>query len=175
VHLPSLGNDRGINGVSAPPTLEWFRALQERLRHVRIACGDFVRVLGPSVIGKGKNSGGRRPCAIFLDPPYSLDARSEGLYSEDQRGVAERARAWAIEHSDDSELRICLAGYWSEHAEAMPANWQVHRWEGARGYAGADNENRKQETLWFSPACLPVDMQQMLRFEVPRRMVAKSA
>jgi DNA adenine methylase len=164
VHLPSIGNDRGINGVSAPPALEWFKRLQARLRNVRIASGDFERVLGPSVLGKGNNVGGRRPCAVFLDPPYNQSMRTEGLYAIDEKGVSDRAREWALVHGDDPELRICLAGYWAEHGDKMPENWQVHRWVGSKGYASSDNENRKQETLWFSPHCCAIDSQQQLKF-----------
>jgi DNA adenine methylase len=157
-HLPSLGNDRGLNGVSAPPALAWFKALQERLRNVRVACGDFERVLGDSVLGKGKGVGGRRPCAVFLDPPYRQDIRSDELYAEDERGVAEMARDWAIEHGDDPELRIALCGYEGEHE--MPSNWTCVAWKGSRGYASGSNENRERERIWFSPHCLPLEKRQ---------------
>jgi hypothetical protein len=160
--LPAIGNDRGINGVSAPPCLEWFRALQARLRRVRVVCGDWTRVLGPSVLGKGKNVGGRRPCAVFLDPPYDTSLRAKRIYTHDRDGLAAEVRAWAIEHGDDPDLRICLAGYFDEHAAHMPATWTVHRWKGARGYAAEDNDNREEETLWFSPHCLPLEAQRTL-------------
>lgn len=55
-----------------------------------------------------------------------------------------------------------LAGYFEEHAAHMPASWTVHRWKGARGYAGEDNDNREQESLWFSKYCLPIDQQRTL-------------
>ena len=152
--LPSVGNDRGINGVASPPCTEWFRALQKRLRRVRIVCGDWRRVLGPSVLGKGKNVGGRRPCAVFLDPPYDPALRVGNLYAEDDASVSRDAREWALEHGDDPDLRICLAGYYDEHAAHMPKTWRVHRWKGRRGYAKASNENRQEETLWFSKHCI---------------------
>jgi len=160
--LPAIGNDRGINGVSAPPCHEWFRALQARLRRVRVVCGDWKRVLGPSVLGKGKNVGGRRPCAVFLDPPYDISLRAKRIYNHDQAGLAAEVREWALEHGDDPELRVVLAGYFEEHAAHMPASWTVHRWKGARGYAGEDNDNREQESLWFSKYCLPIDQQRTL-------------
>jgi hypothetical protein len=180
VHLPGLGNHRGVHGVStqpgsflhalrelsvpdAPPCFAWFQALMLRMRRVRVACGDWQRVLGDSVLGKGKNVGGRRPCAVFLDPPYGHDVRNPYLYAEDSATIAVSMREWALEHGDDPELRICLAGYFSEHAEPMArAGWTVHRWKGARGYAGDDNDNREQETLWFSPHCLPLEQQRSL-------------
>jgi hypothetical protein len=164
VHLPSLGNDRGINGVDAPPCSSWFGFLQERLRRVRVACGDWKRVVGPSVLGKGKNVGGRRPCAVFLDPPYGHELRDSGLYAEDELGVAAQVARWAIENGDDPDLRIALCGYKKEHK--MPDNWTVYEWKAARGYSSAKNKNREQERIWFSPHCLPiVDAQQAL-FEV---------
>lgn len=152
--LPAIGNDRGINGVSAPPCLEWFRALQARLRRVRVVCGDWTRVLGPSVLGKGKNVGGRRPCGVILDPPYDVNLRAKRIYNHDAPGLAAEVREWALAHGDDPELRIVLCGYFEEHAAHMPASWRVHRWKGARGYASEDNDNREQETLWFSKYCL---------------------
>lgn len=164
--LPAIGNDRGINGVAAPPCLEWFRALQQRLRRVRVVCGDWTRVLGNSVLGKGKNVGGRRPCAVFLDPPYDPSLRAKRIYNHDEKGVAIAVREWALEHGDDPDLRIALCGYFAEHADHMPPSWRVLRWKGARGYAGEDNDNREQETIWFSPHCLsPVEAQRSL-FEV---------
>lgn len=152
VHLPSLGNDRGLNGVAAAPCVEWFRALQQRLRRVRVACGDWKRVLGNSVLGKGKNVGGRRPCAVFLDPPYAFELRDPYLYAEDSGSISGQVREWALEHGDDPDLRIALCGYEGEHD--MPASWRCHAWKAARGYAAEGNENRARERIWFSPHCL---------------------
>lgn len=174
VHLPSLGNDKGVHGVSnqpgsflhalhtlqvpdAPPCFEWFRRIATRLRRVRVACGDWQRVLGPSVLGKGKNVGGRRPCAVLLDPPYSHEFRSPYLYGEEDPAISILVRNWALEHGDDPDLRIALCGYEGEHE--MPPTWQVFAWKAARGYASEDNENRTKERIWFSPHCLPIDEQ----------------
>jgi hypothetical protein len=159
VHVPSLGNDRGIHGVSAAPCEEWFRDLQARLRRVRVACGDWKRVLGPSVLGKGKGVGGRRPCAVFLDPPYSHEYRDPGLYSEDDAAISALVRDWALSHGDDPELRIALCGYEGEHD--MPG-WDCVEWKAARGYAGQENDNRERERIWFSPHCLKTDRQMRL-------------
>ena len=159
-HLPSLGNDRGLNGVAAPPCVEWFYELQARLRRVRVACGDWKRVLGPSVLGKGKNVGGRRPCAVFLDPPYAFEFRDPYLYAEDDAAISAQVREWALEHGDDPDLRIALCGYEGEHE--MPASWTCHAWKAARGYAAEDNDNRESERIWFSPHCLPLDTQRSL-------------
>lgn len=180
VHLPSLGNDKGIHGVSAdqgtflralqdltapdaPPAFEWFARLALRMRRVRVACGDWRRVLGSSILGKGKNVGGRRPCAVILDPPYLHAQRCPYLYGEESPNVALEVAEWAREHGDDRDLRIALCGYDGDYE--MPASWTVHEWQGARGYASADNSNRKKERIWFSPHCLPIHHQPGL-FEV---------
>jgi hypothetical protein len=142
----------------APPCFAWFQALALRLRRVRVACGDWKRVLGDSVLGKGKNVGGRRPCAVFLDPPYAHELRDPYLYSEDDPAVSALVREWALGHGDDPELRIALCGYAGEHE--MPATWTEHAWKGARGYAAEDNTNRELERIWFSPHCLPLERKQ---------------
>lgn len=164
--LPAIGNDRGINGVAAPPCQAWFRALQERLRRVRIVCGDWKRVLGNSVLGKGKNVGGRRPCAVFLDPPYDVSMRAKRIYGHDQAGLSAEVRAWALKNGADPDLRIVLCGYADEHAELLQHGWRAHGWKGARGYAAADNDNRENETLFLSPHCLDVDRQRSLFQEI---------
>lgn len=148
----SIGNDRGIHGVSAPPVREWFRALKERSRYARFLCGDWRRVVTPAVLGKGKNVGGRRPTAVFLDPPYKTELRTKRLYGSDEEGLSAQVREWAIEHGDDPDLRIALCGYEGEHE--MPDDWTVVAWKGRRGHAGANNENRLKERIWFSPHCL---------------------
>ncbi len=170
-HLPGLGNDRGIHGLTgmdatflstlraltvpdAPPSFEWFAKLALRLRRVRVACGDWSRVLGNSVLGRGKNVGGRRPCAVFLDPPYNPELRSRYLYTADSLGISGDVRVWALDHGDDPEIRIALCGYEGEHE--MPSSWECVEWKAARGYASDSNENRAKERIWFSPHCLRV-------------------
>lgn len=144
---------RGVHNAvhNGAPCTAWFRRLQQRLRRVRFACGDWKRVLGPSILGKGRQVGGRKPCAVFLDPPYHDKLRARGLYSEDH-DVAAKVAAWAIENGDDKDLRIALCGYENEHE--MPETWREVAWVGARGYAGEDNDNRSKERIWLSPHCL---------------------
>lgn len=159
--LPSIGNDRGLNGVSAPPCIEWFQALAARLRRVRIVCGDWTRVLGPSVLGKGKNVGGRTPTAVFFDCPYDDELRTKRIYNHDDgKALSTAVREWAIANGDDPQLRIAVCGYKNEHE--FPKSWTVHEWTGARGYAGEDNDNRTKETIWFSKHCLSIEQQRSL-------------
>jgi hypothetical protein len=143
--LPHLGDPgRGL--------LDYFLALADRLRGVRVCCGDWSRVLGPSPTSRLGVTG------ILLDPPYLTDddSRQADLYGCDSGSVANDVRAWAIEHGDDPLLRIALCGYEGEHT--MPDTWDCVAWKAAGGYGSQGDErgraNANRERVWFSPACL---------------------
>ena len=137
-------------------------ALSDRLRRVRVCCGDWSRVCGPAVlfpVSQGPLIDHRRmvDTAVFLDPPYADTAgRCEDLYSEDSQTVAHDVRKWAIEWGEDPRLRIALCGYEGEHA--MPDSWDKVEWKAKGGYASiskdGNNANARRERLWFSPHCL---------------------
>ena len=147
---PALGsNGRGLGEPSG--ILAWMQALSDRLRRVRVACGDWSRVCGPSPTVKLGLT------AVFLDPPYSdASGRDPDLYAVDSLDVAHECREWAIANGDNPLLRIALCGYDGEHA--MPDGWTVYRWKAAGGFGsqgdGAGRENAHKETVWFSPYCL---------------------
>jgi len=150
---PHLGNAQGVNrqleACDGPPTLEWMRELSDRLRRVRVCCGDWKRVCGPSPTTKLGMT------AVVLDPPYSEGERDMDLYSCDSGTVAADVRAWAIAHGDDPLMRIVLCGYDSEHS--MHNGWECVEWKANGGYASqgdGSNDNAERETLWFSPHCL---------------------
>lgn len=146
VHFRDGGEDgTGKNGI-----ISWMRALSSRLRRVRVACGDWSRVCSrlPTI-----NFG---TTAIFLDPPYSGNAkRSLGLYSEDSSNVALDVREWCIKNGDNPQYRIALCGYDGEYD--MPDNWKKIRWSAGVGYARQAKHNRHREVVWFSPHCLQID------------------
>ena len=135
--------------------LNYFQKLSARLRRVRVCCGDWSRVCGPSVTIKHGLTG------VFLDPPYADTAgRTKNLYRKDCLQVAHAAQEWAIEQGKNPLIRICLAGYEGEHV--MPADWLVWSWNAGQGYGGQAKEqsgNGKRERLWFSPACLNLEPQ----------------
>ncbi len=84
---------------------EWMRALSGRLRRVRVCCGDWTRVCGPTPTVKLGITG------VLLDPPYASEAdRTAGLYAEDSGSVAHAVREWAIQWGDDPRMRIALCG-----------------------------------------------------------------
>ena len=129
----------------------YMRELAERLRRVRVCCGDWSRICGPSVTFKHGITG------VFLDPPYADTAdRQDDLYSADSASVAHEVRAWAIENGGNREMRIALCGYEGEHA--MPESWDCVAWKAKGGYGsqgkGRGRENAGKERIWFSPRCL---------------------
>ncbi len=133
--LPHLG-DAGMGELAA------------RLRRVRVACGDWRRVLGDSVTIKHGVTG------VFLDPPYSEGA--DDLYTDHDKSLSAAVREWAIANGDNPMLRIALCGYDGEHE--MPDGWRCEAWKAKGGYgsqrADGSNDNGARERIWFSPHCI---------------------
>jgi hypothetical protein len=143
------GNDQGVTVVSSD-VRGLMHALADRLRRVRVCCGDWSRVCGPTpTTAQGLT-------AVFLDPPYSAEAgRDNDIYRVENPTVAHDAREWAIAQGADPMLRIALCGYEGEHA--LPDDWACLAWKtsggyGSRGERGAINARR--ERVWFSPHCI---------------------
>jgi site-specific DNA-adenine methylase len=160
VHLGDAG--RGEDAGGEPQTRgtceDWSQHLDEtismlshRLRRVRVCCGDWTRVCGPTPTVK------RGLTAVMLDPPYADTAgRQENIYRKDSLDVAHAVREWAVAHSDDPLMRICLAGYEGEHV--LPDSWKCVKWKAKGGYASQrqdrENLNAHKERLWFNSHCL---------------------
>ena len=138
--------------------------LAGRLRHVRVCCGDWSRVVQDSVIHMRVGL----PCGIFLDPPYAQDAdRDMGLYAMDSGTVAHDVRAWCLANGDNRNLRIALAGYEVEHKELESHGWDVVEWKALGGMSNGNKDNRgyqnkTRERIWFSPHCLSAQQRSLL-------------
>ena len=150
--LPHLGDaGQGINrqlphlGNAGQVILDYFSILSERLRRVRVACGNWDRVLSDSVTWRHGVTG------IVLDPPYD---EGEMDYAE-HSGLSSEVRAWCLENGSNPLLRIALCGLEGEHG--LPG-WDCIAWKARGGYGGqrvdGENTNRKRERIWFSPHCL---------------------
>ena len=117
---------------------------------MRVCCGDWTRVLGPSPTYALGLTG------VFLDPPYSHAEREKTLYRVEM-DVATAVRDWAVEAGKNPLMRVALCGYDGEHE--MPPDWLTYYWKATGGYGsqskdGRGRENSKREVVWFSPACL---------------------
>ncbi|HWA07940.1 MAG TPA: DNA adenine methylase [Opitutaceae bacterium] len=144
----------GAKGSNVSDDLaSWFAALCDRLRSVRVVCGDWLRVLGDTPLGLTSNMSPQFKTAVFLDPPYDGELRDAGIYAQDSNTISAAVRAWAIEHGGDPRLRIALCGYEGEHQ--MPDTWECVAWKAAGGYGNrTGNDNANLERIWFSPYCL---------------------
>jgi hypothetical protein len=169
--LPHLGGTgRGVN--KQPPLLssigqgvnakiegsdrlsfiqDWFGDLKARLHNTRVACGDWTRICGPSVLTAAGGITG-----VFLDPPYDLDMRTSVYANESS--CAKDVLAWGIKNGGNPKLRIVIAGYDGEHNHLTDHGWRVHAWKAQGGFGGQGDgrgaENSHKERLWFSPHCL---------------------
>ena len=158
--LPHLGNaGRGVNrklphlsaGLGRTPYIyEWFGALQDRTRGVRVAVGDWQRVLTESVTVRHGLTG------VFLDPPYTkgaMDYAAGGVGGK----LADEVRAWCAKNGKSKSLRIVLCGHAGEHDELLAHGWGLRTWVARKGYAATDEavKNSASETLWCSPHCVP--------------------
>lgn len=150
IHISNPGI--GLNGQQKRHwSYEYMQAIANRMRYVRVACGDWRRVLTDGAMYSGRVVG------VFLDPPYSDTNRRDKVYTHDSTDIAHEVRRWAIDHGDDPRLRIVLAGYEGEHD--MPETWRKVAWTANLTYSsgngeGQNEKNRTLERLWFSPHCL---------------------
>lgn len=147
--LPRLSSAQGVNRKLF--ILHWITSLHDRMRDVRIACGDWSRVTGPAV----RDAGGGT-CGIFLDPPYSQAERAD-VYAMESSAAADVSR-WCAEQGGDPALRIVLAGYAGEHDDLERLGWKVKSWKARGGYGsqgeGRGRNNSRRERLWLSPHCM---------------------
>ncbi|MGH3500425.1 MAG: hypothetical protein ACRDQA_05920 [Nocardioidaceae bacterium] len=159
--LPHLGDaGKGINrelphlgDVGEEVLAAYVRILADRLSRVRITCGNWRRVLTPSVIRS--SIGGDRARAVFLDPPYATSGDLYG-HRDGHATVAQEAREWAREATD---LRIVLCGYDDEHDELLEYGWRRINGRSGRGSGYAvRSDNGRRERLWLNQQCLrPVE------------------
>lgn len=141
----------------------WMFALADRLRAVRVCCGDWRRVCdSPSTMTRIGTTG------VFLDPPYRVRLacgkknRTAHIYandrSQDVGALCDQVREWCLRWGREKDVRIALCGLEGEYPGLEEAGWSVHAWTSKGGYgnqSGSKNENRERERIWFSPHCLP--------------------
>lgn len=129
----------------------WCSALHRRLRDVRIANGDWARVLSGCVTTRNGTT------AVLLDPPYAEGAMDYGAGGAGGR-LSQAVREWCLANSENRRLRIALCGLEGEHPGLVRDGWECVPWAHRGGYGSqrrdGSNENRGRERVWFSPHCL---------------------
>ena len=145
--LPHLGN-AGKGHPRRAYIMEWLGKLHERLRDVRVTCGDWSRVVKDSVTTRHGLTG------LFLDPPYTLGAMD---YAAGGVGgdLSTEVRNWCAANGNNPLLRIVLCGHQGEHDALLAHGWETRTWTARKGYALTDEarENSAGETIWCSPHC----------------------
>lgn len=169
--LPHLGDaGRGINrkrphlgDAGMGQCEEWtahlratIGALRDRMRRVRVCCGDWSRVCGPTPTVKLGLT------AVFLDPPYQMGGRDDVYDQHDAHPDGRNSEVfydvvkWAVANGNDPRMRIAVCGY--AEAELFPALWDAVAWKARGGYGNQGNgrgrQNSNREMIWFSPHCL---------------------
>ena len=151
--LSSAGG--GIHGLKYS-IYDQFQILQKRLRRVRVCCGDWTRILTPSITFNNKGLTSKEITGIFLDPPYALNNRDK-VYQEDS-DIFTDVCSWAVDNGNNPKLRIALCGYEGDYN--MPDSWKTYSWKANGGMANLGNDrgkqNSKKEVIWFSPHCLNI-------------------
>jgi hypothetical protein len=171
-------NDRAVKQGERRAWIEgWMQRLADRLRAVRVCCGDWARICTSDSVTTRLGTTG-----IFLDAPYAhhlrrmrqwvrhLDGdgaepsadwhpssaanREVNLYGTDRedadRLVAEVHR-YCRDRGADPRYRIVVCGLQGEHDPLEAAGWDVVRWK-STGLSRRGNAAR--ERLWVSPHCL---------------------
>ena len=92
--------DQSLRRDGEPPVYGYMRALAQRLRRVRVCCGDWSRVVTHGALAHGATVG------VLLDPPYDDENTTAGLYSSEESGLSSAVREWAIERGEDSCLSL---------------------------------------------------------------------
>ncbi len=151
--LSSAGG--GIHGLTLS-VKDWMYKLHARVRRVRMCCGDWSKLVTPSVTFGNKGLSSKDITAVFLDPPYDYSGRDK-VYKEESN-VWYDTYKWAMDNGDNPKLRIVLCGYEGDYE--IPPNWQTTSWKSNGGMANLGDsrgkDNAKKERIYFSPHCLKV-------------------
>lgn len=171
---PQLGDarsrGRGVHANDHANTCEerrdwvirWMWMLADRLRNVRVCCGDWSRVC------KSKTTTVRLgQTGIFLDPPYRIHlqdgsiSRDHRLYATDDVADVNKMNDKVLEycktHGSNPKIRIVLCSLEGEGNEVLVEEhgWTVHAWTGSGyGKSKKGRENSARERVYFSPHCI---------------------
>ena len=134
----------GIHRTEETPRQQ-IENLAQRLRTVRVCCGDWSRVCTDHQTNKTHGT-----TAVFLDPPYPEGNYSYGGVTD--RTISGEVLTWCLANGQNPLWRIAMCGY-SENDALGDVGWQRFAWETGGGY-GQKTENASREVIWFSPHCL---------------------
>ena len=154
--IAQASDDQASSDVRDPyktSIYEWFRELSERLRYVRIVCGDWSRVCG------GNWQGDLGVCGMYFDPPYGDTDRCNTVYRHDSNTESKLVEDFVLARGEDARYRIVVSGYDSEYQKLVDAGWRTETFSANGGYGNSGGsesrgaKNRHREVLFYSPHC----------------------
>lgn len=136
--------------------LAWFKSLADRLRHVRMCCGDWKRICTPGIL-RLFHELANPITGVFLDPPYvnrQTTTPRKGLYENYDPTIAVSVAAWAAEMGSENHVRIAICGMDGDYP--LLKDWECYSWQRSTGWRGKRlvNDRTNGERIWFSPSCL---------------------
>ncbi|MCZ2224410.1 MAG: DNA adenine methylase [Chitinophagales bacterium] len=146
--LSSAGN--GINRKNTN-IYEYFQDIATRLKKVRIICGDWTKLISPSITYKNTSLPKNGITAIFLDPPYNQEGRSKIYNCEDN--IFKNVEKYCKDNENVPNFKIALCGYEGDYD--LPG-WNSHSWQTQGGMSHLSKEitqgkiNAKKEIIYFN-------------------------
>ena len=124
------------------------KELADRISQVAIINRPWAACCTPALLAEGQNP------AIFLDPPYKQEQRTDTLYDNEEQSedAAVASYDWAVQHGEKYRIAYCC------HKDdfPVPTDWEAvemsfvtHNWSKTR------KPNKPTDLIMFSPACLP--------------------
>jgi len=158
VQAQRKGLPHGGGGANGKVTiLEWFEALQARLRQVIVLNRPWESLCqSNTIMAQVETSRGRGMITgVLLDPPYLTHDRNAHLYGSDLAGTSDASALesweWAKENGERNCLRIAYCCHDGDFE--LPPGWTKIT-AGLAGIRVADRRHRR-DCVMFSPHCLP--------------------
>lgn len=132
--------------------LPWILWLHHRMRRVYCLCGDWRSALTPTYTVH--NDPGKRPCAVFLDPPYKMEKQTGGKYGladADADSTAAAAYEWAVANGGNPRFRVAFCSH--EGDFPVPDGWRAETME-LKGIRDQERRAKSKDQIMFSPHCL---------------------
>ncbi len=126
----------------------WFAMISARLEKVVVLNRDWKICKSRSVLANTSTQ--RTDTCIFLDPPYRLRLRSNGIYESDREQQPDRAAIesyrWAAENGSKHRIAYCC----HDGDFPVPSGWDCLTMS-----FGGSSKNETRDMIMFSPRCNP--------------------
>ena len=153
LHKDNYGRGVTAARLTRPDLVDWFRAIQERLKGVIVLNRSWESALTPTLLMHTPTAP-KPPVGILLDPPYLTVDRQSELYGSDADGsssdVATAAYAWAIANGDRFRIAYCC----HEGDFPVPDGWTFIT-ASFGGVKDVERRASRQDMVMFSPLCVP--------------------